>query len=369
MVFIIFTSALWKFNQRNRKSVASEEGSSGSFLMSLITASALMIIAVGIYAAIQKQAKLKQQNELIIAQQSILEKAEINAGLMKVLSESLRQLNAEMATDSQVSESTIHQIIELSKSFIPHRLSEYDSLTDRLYSKERAQLLHTLINSEVDSVSYQQIIAHASFEYADLRGVDLSGQNLSGINLANADLSRSNLSDAFLRGGSFDHAHMPDTDFSRANISNASFIQADCSWCVLDEVVATETNFHGVNLQSAKLRSGDFSLSDFSWSVCLNANFEKSKIIETDLRGATLRYSNLSYSVLNGSNFIESDLHECILQQSSLQRIKVVRAVVNEKDWFELLKKWEVSFADSLSAGYKLIPDKFGVSNYMIDKK
>ena len=80
----------------------------------------------------------------------------------------------------------VNRIVNLSEAMKPYRLWEKDSLSERSYSPERAQLLINLANLRIDSNAFLLFKQQLNFAKADLRGMNLSGLDLRNANLQGA---------------------------------------------------------------------------------------------------------------------------------------------------------------------------------------
>ncbi|MGH1335117.1 MAG: hypothetical protein ACRBFS_03245 [Aureispira sp.] len=99
------------------------------------------------------------------------------------MSNTLEAINTELKEDynkdsiRNLSPQLIGQIIALSRSFKPYRFLEGDTLTTKPLSPERGQFLVSLVESPLDSITYEQLIPKANFEYADLTKIKVSSKN------------------------------------------------------------------------------------------------------------------------------------------------------------------------------------------------
>jgi hypothetical protein len=186
--------------------------------------------------------KIDIQNELVTAQnirldqQTNLQEAGRRSSLVFLFSNIMDAIDRELkdSNDKQrkLSKQLIGRIIALSASLRPYRyLTEGDTLTSRLLSPERGQLLISLAESDLASVTYFDISRKANFEYADLQGADLYSANLSGAHLSGADLSGAYLGGAYLggaylRGVNLSGAYLRGVNLSGADLAGANFEDA-----------------------------------------------------------------------------------------------------------------------------------------------
>ena len=161
------------------------------------------------------------QNERLDLQNNLIE-AQRRGSLVILMSNVLDQMNQEINNQKQqrglegkpdtlpyrLSQPLVGRIAGLSQGFLPYRIFQGDTLTDREYSLERGQLLLTLVNSRLDLATMRSIYSSTIFEqsylpnaklgYADLIGANLSEADLRYADLFRADLIGANLSGAIL---------------------------------------------------------------------------------------------------------------------------------------------------------------------------
>ncbi len=211
-----------------------------------------------------------------------------------------------------LSETTIGKIAKLSHSFKPYQHEE-DSLSINKLSPERAELLLSLANMEMDSNSFNRIKHSTTFASADLRKADLSGLDLNGVDLEEARLWGANLNGAKL---------------SKANLHGA-----DLRWANLNGADLTFANLKGSNLANSKLIKADFSEALLKWAV---------------MEGAILHQANFTKSNLLGAELIKANFSETNLTEANLY------GVYAEKDWFENLTEQQIIGIKEIQAAYFL---------------
>lgn len=258
----------------------------------------VILLAIQSLLLYQQNEKVDAQNKLIthqnsrLDQQTQLQEAERRSALVFLLGNTLEAINTELKEDygkdsiRNLSPQLIGQIIALSRSLKPYRFLEEDTLIPKPLSPERGQLLVSLVESQLDDITFEEIILKANFEGADLRGADLKMKNLSSINLFGADLSQ--------------------VDFS----------ETDLSWAQL-----SETKIKEANLYRAYLRGIDLSKSDLSGAELVGA-----RLMEADLS-----FANLSRASLKGA-----DLRIARFHKANLYRINLVNASMSYKQVYLL---------------------------------
>lgn len=195
-------------------------------------------------ALVQSEIQLTNNQNALLKQQNQLQEASRRSTLVSQIDNIMAQINEELKNNAQrkLSPQLIGNIITLSHSFRPYRNLEGDSLGS-LLSPERGQLLIALHNSQIDSVSFTQIIRNASFKYADLREA-----NLNGINLSQANLTGANLAYSFSWKARLDTTNLVKANLNHAYLVDASFQGADLRYADLQFAKLTGANLEGTRI-------------------------------------------------------------------------------------------------------------------------
>lgn len=158
------------------------------------------IVLLGVQSTLLYYQNIKIDHQNVrLDQQTQLQEADRRSSLVFLLSNTLEAINTELKEDygkdsiRNLSPQLIGQIIALSRSFRPYRFLENDTLIAQPLSPERGQLLVSLVESQLDAVTYENVFSKAIFDRSDLRGANLSGADLSLANLIGADLILANL--------------------------------------------------------------------------------------------------------------------------------------------------------------------------------
>lgn len=243
---------------------------------------------------------LKKQNEKFdvqnkrIEQQTYLQEAERRSSLVFLFDNVLDRMDDELRRNPAGRELTpqlIGRIVALSKALKPYRYLEGDTITSRMSSPERGQLLLSLVASKLGRNTYDQIYLLADFSYATLENVNLDKAYLVNINLSYAQLKSVSLSGADLRNANFEGSEWDDahvvftparpfaadfdfTNFYRAtlrhcDLSGGSFSYANFTDARLDRVVFREAFFHQTKFPLVAADS-----LDFERAVLLNTRFQ-----------------------------------------------------------------------------------------------
>ncbi len=295
---------------------------------------------------IDEQTKLFQKQNDKIDSQIQLEESSRRGNLIVMMSNIMDKVDDELKerekqdSSRALSKQLIGRIAALSYAFRPYRFWQGNSLIDKPLSPERGQLLLALLNSDLDSLTYGNIYAKATFSNANLRGANLSNANLNNADLGNTILSNANLSNADLRGADLILAYLSNADLRGANLNGADLIYIDytSNRVALDNIDLSRVNLNNTDLSNVSLRGVDLS----------NVKLSNVDLIDADLRGANLNNTDLSYA--------------------DFQDTKII-----EKEWLTKLKEWNVKGREQITGLYKIdtIPqkDEYGMEYYLIKPK
>lgn len=186
--------------------------------------------------------------------------------------------------------------------------SRATALVDRPVSPERAQLLVTLISSNI--ANFSELISNG----LDLRYVDLRGATLRG-----AQLSKSELQFA---------------DLSGANVFDSDFTSADISDGRLDCASALGGRFAYVRALRLSAREARLSNSDFSEAALHNADFERALIYKVNFTKAVLKGINLDGAII--CTEAQKDAAEC---KNWLERTSSAAQLFNSSNWRVVVEK------------------------------
>jgi len=150
---------------------------------------------------------------------------------------------------------------------------EDSTLIDKPLSPERGQLLISLIKSDLDTLTLQEIYRSADFSYADLKGL-----NLKGVRLVGANLHHSNFHNATL-----ENADMRHTDLRFSNLNDAKIAKVDFGNASLDGIELKRSSIFRDRSTDSSLRLNRHSNS-ISWA---NDTSELSVIWSFALKGDT----------------------------------------------------------------------------------
>ena len=275
----------------------------------------LALAGIPIWLLFNQNQLINKQNEFIatqtkrLDQQTHLQEAERRSALVFLFSNIMDAVYQELREDVEVkgkrdlTPQLIGRIIALSTRLKPYRYLQGDTLTSESLSPERGQLLVSLVESQLDSITMDQIYQKADFRDADLGGANLTRAYLRGTNLTRAYLTRAYLLYANLRGANLRGANLIEANLIEANLTGANLTGANLIGAYLIGANLTGSNLREANLREADLREAD--------------------LFEVDLRiayliGANLTGANLTGSNLTGSDLIEANLREANLREADL---------------------------------------------------
>lgn len=238
---------------------------------------------------------ITSQNSLIkrqtdrLDQQTFLQEAERRSSLVFLFGNIMDAIDRELKDDYKsnnlrdLSPQLVGRIVALSSRLKPYLYLAANELIERPLSPERGQLLVSLIGSELDTVTYNQIFSKANFSYADLSEAEMSGSYLKNIDLRSSSIIESNLSDSHIIGGSFSHS-----DFSGVNLENTRIISSD---------------FFGANLEVADFSNTIIENTSFNGSLLGGAIFDN-----THLKNVSFGMVNMSYLAFFNSKIEQINL-------------------------------------------------------------
>jgi len=187
---------------------------------------------------------ITKQNEIILNQtrrldqQTYLLEADRRGSLVFLFSNVLDAIDREITNDFKdnnkrdLSDQLIARIIALSNSLKPYQFLDHDELIDKPISPERGQLLVSLIESNLDHSTYDQIFQRANFQYSDLTNVKLESRYLKYIDLKYSKFDNSiirycDFSDSDLRYTLFSNAAIKYSNMTDSELDNAVFVDTD----------------------------------------------------------------------------------------------------------------------------------------------
>lgn len=196
---------------------------------------------------------LSEQNKRL-EQQTYLQEAERRGALVFLFSNVMDAIDDELKEDfgkkgvRDLSSQLIGRIIALSRRLKPYKYLEDDNLQDFPLSSERGQLLISLIESRLDSISYLSIFQKSDFRFSDLREVNLSEGKLMRINLRGANLKDAILTNTDLREANLRDANLIKSNLQGANLMQTNLVKADLRGANLINANLTKANLRGANL-------------------------------------------------------------------------------------------------------------------------
>ncbi len=340
----------------------------------------LGVLLAGFYFMTKSKA---QQSQL--EHQAVLEESARNSGMLALMTNILNKADEELKENSERKLSTelIDRIAALSYSFKPYRWSRRST---KKLSPERGQLLLALAKMNLDSSTFAQIKFKTSFEGADLNGAELRRANLSGVNLKGASLRTADLRGADLSGADLWEVNLWDARMENTNLVGADFKKAKMKWANLSGAKLAQVNLKGADLSNSNLRGIDFRGADLKWAF-LNGAFlnganlagvelsgtslKRANLTKADLRKADLKWTDFGEAHLNGADLSDTNMSGANmtgtdLRGANLRNVIFYRVTINDGNWFETLREWEVSGMEEVEERFKIENDVEGVARYRI---
>lgn len=259
----------------------------------------LLVALAPLSLALLQTYYLKKQNDKFdiqndrIEQQTYLQEAERRSSLVFLFDNVLDRMDDELRRNPaarELSPQLIGRIVALSKALKPYRFLEGDTITSRLTSAERGQLLLSLVASKLHRNTYDQLFASADFSYATLENVNLDGAYLPNINFAHAQFRSVSFSGADLHNANFESAELTDahvlfsaTHPRRTNFDFANFHAATIRNSDLSGATFRYANFTGARLQRVVFREGFFHQTKFPLASADSLDFDQSTMLNTSI--------------------------------------------------------------------------------------
>ncbi len=310
---------------------------------------------------------MAQQKIQVAKQEELIESAR-KSGLGQLMGHVLDKMDDELKASPTrtLSDKTITRIADLSYSFKPYAYSKGDSITTKLVSPERGQLLLVLSRMNIDSVSLQKIRAQVSFAGADLRNADLQGMNLSGMDLSEADLMDADLQGADLSGSNLSFVNLWGAQLNKANLRGAILKRADLRWAELNEADLKSADLHEADLNSAQLRKADLRGAILKWTDFSGAFLHEANLTGADLYRSVMKRAQFLKANLSGTNMVLANLIEANMSEANLTGAILDEVIVLEKDWLIRLEEWHVTGTKEIQSKYKMVEGSNELTYYQL---
>jgi uncharacterized protein YjbI with pentapeptide repeats len=299
---------------------------------------------------------LEGQNKKIDTQIE-LDESSRRGNLIVMMSNIMDKVDEELTRDwnndgkRNLSPQLIGRIAALSYSFRPYRFWRDSSLIEKPLSQERGQLLLALVNSNLDTLTYQSIYKKAAFDQANLEEVDLQQAYLKGVSLRNANLTYADLMITDMRESVLVGADMRKAFFNGADLRGAKLSGGNCNGA----------HFHGADLSQAEFFGPDFIDIELAKAnlteAVLSGDFTRADLRKANLTGADLSHSIFTYSDFSGANLRKTDLRDLgeeNLSRANFEDVKLDGAKISQKDWLKKLKEWGVGFHYQVISNYEV---------------
>ncbi len=295
----------------------------------------LALAMIPIWLLYQQNNKIDTQNILItnqnkrLDQQTYLQEAERRSSLVFLFSNIMDAIDKELKEDvgekekRDLSPQLVGRVIALSTRLKPYLYLEGDSLISKPLSPERGQLLLSLVESQLDTVTLSKIFRKADFSSSDLESANLQDSYLKGIKLWNTDLTNSNLI-----GANLEDARLSSSDLSSSNLSNANLLKADMQYTKLLHV-----KFNNTNLQNAILAFADLYRALFQ-----NADLQGAYLIEANLAYTLFDKTKMDSTIVD-SNFFQKIQNILSFSKDSIESNYQLDSIYKFKNYTYYLKK------------------------------
>lgn len=246
----------------------------------------LLLALAPLSLAVLQTYYLKKQNEKFdiqnkrIEQQTYLQEAERRSSFVFLFDNVLNRIDDELKQNPvrrQLSPQLVGRIVALSKALLPYRFLEGDSITAKMTSPERGQLLLSLVASKLHPDTYEKIFLLADFSYATLEKVSLDGAYLRNINLSNVK---------------FQYVSLSGADLTNSNLEGAELSHVRASLMGSDTKGAS---FNFANFHNARIENSDFSSCTFEFS-----NFDDATLKQVVFRQAL--FNECKFQLLRGDS-------------------------------------------------------------------
>jgi uncharacterized protein YjbI with pentapeptide repeats len=279
------------------------------------------------------------------------------AGLMqRILDDVANELEANPG--AVLSDTLVNKIAAVSHTFKPYKYFTGDSLTERIASPERGQLLLALLLMDMDSASFEKVKRNVTFSYADLHGAYLRGANLSNADLKGANFQSADLSKALFLGADLSDANLYAAKLDSALLDMAILKRADMRWARLNYATLKMANMNGAQMMH----------SQFIHAVLFNANMQWADMSGAIFREAGMYKSNLMGSIVNNTNFTKANLDRSNLRliqaDASIFNGVQLHAAIADSSWFNNMEVWRLIGKDEIKNTYILVNDTTIHFNY-----
>jgi len=205
---------------------------------------AIIVALIPIILLFQQNSLLRNQNKLIeksnykVDLQSQLVESSRKSSLVFLMNNILDKIDEELKGDynndgvRNLSSQLIGRIAALSIAFRPYRyLNENGAISSKLLSPERAQLLISILESNLDDRTYETLFKKSDFSYSDLSNsvfdslrflnINLEHSNLNNCRFSNCVFLYCQLSNSYSNSLNMDYVEIIESDLSDIKIENS----------------------------------------------------------------------------------------------------------------------------------------------------
>lgn len=211
-----------------------------------------------------KQNELFETQNTRIIQQTYLQEAERRSSLASFFNNVLDKVDEELKNEKNekrtLSKELVGRIVSLSQALKPYQYLNNDAIIEKPVSPERGQLLTFLVNSELDTTTYESIFKRADFSYSELDNVELNNAYLRNVNLSNASIKNAQMSAVDFTNANLSYANltasnMQDSKFFGTNLTYSNFYTANLNEAILLYSIIKNTNFKKATMQKIQINS------------------------------------------------------------------------------------------------------------------
>ncbi len=295
---------------------------------------------LGTITLMNQNQKIDKQNKRL-DQQTYLQEAERRSSLVFLFSNIMDAVDKELKEDyndddiRNLSPQLIGRITGLSTRLKPYHYLDGDTLTAKPLSPERGQLLVSLLGSQLDEKTMDEIYSNSNFKYSDLKNAYLGSAYLRKVNLRKADLRY-----AYLNGACLNGAYLNEVDLRYANLRYANL---RFGW--LEYANLGYANLESVNLRGAGLWSADLRSSNLANAVLSETKLKEANLKEADLTGAYLKEADLTGAYLKGGNLTNTSLRKASMIDVNLKGVNLKGADLTsaqiKRDFFRTIQQYQ----------------------------
>ncbi|MGB4970507.1 MAG: pentapeptide repeat-containing protein [Saprospiraceae bacterium] len=314
-------------------------------LISILFVNLLVLCIVG-YSTNKKIKESLNHAQLDLAEWKHRESLEAQKNKISLLLDLIHTLDStkmNIQNKSMVDKMT-DRIVALSHAFKLHKEWDTETASYQYLSSERGMLLLALVNTQMDSTSFQKIKDNVSFSGANLKNVDLHGLNLNGIDLRYANLQYANLQATRLEHADLRGANLLGVNLNQASLYGTNLIATKLNWSKINEAKLNWTRLDSADMTNATLQKSTLNYATLIHTVLSNAILNEADVSNCFLFGANISNANLTNAIFTKSTLTNANLEGVILN-----------GAITEQDWLEKLNKKNQIGAQTILDKYQIV--------------